>query len=424
MMNKIFANNYEILKLIGTGGMSKVYLAQDINNSSLSALKIIDEKLLSDPEYLKRFSREIQISKNLIHPNIVSLIDYGNEGNIHYIIFEYIQGITLDKYLKNHKPTIKEIEDISLQILEGLSYAHSEGIIHRDIKPQNILITKDNHVKITDFGIAKALSSATITTTGAFIGSPAYISPEQAKGDKEIDYRSDIYSFGIVLFEILAGLTPFSADTPWGLITKHINAPPDMSMLPKDTPNHMLHIISKSLAKNADDRFSTANEIIDVIKGQSDMKKTTMVKPVKVQDIAASKSSDTDISDINNYYVNQHYFEQINDIIDKYNDAIENYANNYDKDCKTVEDLFNNDTIFLKKLASLYSLLIEMRPSAPHLITFHQDFTNLSKKIFLHWKEEVDYIKNNDFYNANIMVDKFNISFDEFVDYFNCLSKM
>jgi Serine/threonine protein kinase len=423
-MNKIFANNYEILKLIGTGGMSKVYLAQDINNSSLSALKIIDEKLLSDPEYLKRFSREIQISKNLTHPNIVSLIDYGNEGNTYYIIFEYIQGITLDKYLKTHKPTIKEIEGISLQILEGLSYAHSKGIIHRDIKPQNILITKDNHVKITDFGIAKAISSATITTTGAFIGSPAYISPEQAKGDKEIDYRSDIYSFGIVLYEMLSGSVPFSADTPWGLITKHINVPPDMSMLPRDTPNHMLHIISKSLAKDADNRFGTVNEIIGIIRGQSEMKKTAMVKPVKVQDIAVSKSFDSNTFDTNNYYVSRHYFAQINDIIDKYNDAIDNYANNYDKNCKTTENLINNDTIFLEKLAGLYSLLKEMCPSAPHLITLHQDFTNLSKKIFLYWKAEVDYIKNNDFYNANIMVDKFNISFDEFIDYFNSLNKM
>jgi eukaryotic-like serine/threonine-protein kinase len=164
--------NYKLLHVIGKGGMSTVYLGRDIKTGSLAAVKVLKDQYTEDETYLKRFfTREIETTKSLDHPNIVKLLDYGKEGSNYFLIYEYIDGVSFDKYLSSHrKLSIEKIEDISSKILSALSHAHSKGIIHRDIKPQNILIKKDGKVKITDFGIAKALSSTTITQTSGMFG--------------------------------------------------------------------------------------------------------------------------------------------------------------------------------------------------------------------------------------------------------------
>ena len=294
-------NKYKFLSLLGAGGMSKVYLAKDNKTGKEVAVKILNESLSFDPEYIKRFKREIEISKTLNHPNIVKIISYGKDKDSYYIVYEHIQGFTLDKYIKTKRLSVREIENIILQILEGLSYAHSKGIIHRDIKPSNIMISKDGKVKILDFGIARATTRSTITKTGMFMGSPDYVSPEQADG-KKISATSDLYSFGILFFEMLSKRLPFSSDTPWGIVNKHINeAPPDISKIVKDIPPYLSHIVAKCLVKSPSGRFSSADEIISVLKGKSfasetivrDFKSDEPQKDNKVAPPPKKKSSNT-----------------------------------------------------------------------------------------------------------------------------------
>ena len=273
--------NYKLLEVIGTGGMSTVYLGRDINTGRLSAVKILKKQYTQENDHIERFfTRQIKLTGDLDHPNIVRLLDYGKSGETYFLVYELIQGISLDKHLKKHKLSLARIESISLQILSGLSYAHQKGLVHRDIKPQNILITPEGIAKITDFGIARALSSSTITRTGMFIGSPGYVSPEQADG-KKVDTTSDLYSFGVVLFEMLARKLPFTSDTPWGIVNKHINeAPPDISKIVKDIPAYLSYIVAKCLVKSPHGRFSTADEIIDVLKSKS-YASETVIKDVR-----------------------------------------------------------------------------------------------------------------------------------------------
>ena len=262
---------YKILEEIGKGGMSHVYLARNTKNGALVAVKILRDDIGIDEEYIEKFfNREAKISECLSHENIVKLLDYGKINDKYFLIYEYIEGISLDKYLsKNKSISIKEIKNISIQILKALAYAHSQNIVHRDIKPQNIIITNKNQVKIVDFGIAKTLSASTTTTTGIFIGSPSYISPEQADG-KKVDRRADIYSFGIMLFEILSGRLPFASDTPWGIIHKHIyEEPPDIKTLNKNIPDYLTYIVAKCIVKNPQGRFSNVLKIIDILSSEA-----------------------------------------------------------------------------------------------------------------------------------------------------------
>ncbi|MHB8277098.1 MAG: serine/threonine-protein kinase [Candidatus Humimicrobiaceae bacterium] len=271
MIKKI--NNYQILSKIASGGMSEVYLADDISSGKKVALKILDAKLSIDPEYLHRFKKEASICQQLDHKNIVKILSYGTFEESYYIAYEYIEGITLDKLIRQKDLTITEIENISMQILEGLSFAHSKNIIHRDIKPSNIMI-EEGTVKILDFGIAKQELSATVTKTGLFMGSPHYVSPEQIEGH-DIDYRSDIYSFGIVLYEMIEGRIPFSADTPWGIIRAHLDK--EVPEITKDTPSYLKEVVYKCLSKSKEDRFKSANEIISVIANKEEIGKKTAI---------------------------------------------------------------------------------------------------------------------------------------------------
>ncbi|MCG9479924.1 MAG: serine/threonine protein kinase [Actinomycetia bacterium] len=281
--------NFKLISILGKGGMSTVYLAKNIKTEKLVAAKILRSQFTKDSEHLKRFfTRQISLT-NLDHPNIVKMLDYGREGSIYFLIYELIQGVSLDKYMQKKNLSLKEIVSISKKILYGLSYAHSKGIIHRDIKPQNILITEDGTVKITDFGIAKILSSHTITQTGAFIGSPGYVSPEQAEG-KNLAPPSDIYSFGVMLFEMITGRLPFRSDTPWGVINQHIKSkPPDIKKFSKQVPGYLTDIVNKCLAKNAQDRFSSALEAIEAFN-------------VRRQNNISKKPADTIIKDEKKFF--------------------------------------------------------------------------------------------------------------------------
>ena len=271
MIKKI--NNYQILSKIASGGMSEVYLAVDTETGKKVALKILDAKLSIDPKYLHRFKKEASICQQLDHKNIVKILSYGTFEESYYIAYEYIEGITLDKLLRQKDLTIAQIEKISIQLLAGLSYAHSKNIIHRDIKPSNIIIEK-GVVKILDFGIAKQELAATVTKSGLFMGSPHYVSPEQIEGH-DIDYRSDIYSFGIVLYEMIEGRVPFSADTPWGIIRAHLDKKaPEIT---KDTPSYLKEVVLKCLSKRKEDRFKSANEIISVIVNKEEIGKRTVI---------------------------------------------------------------------------------------------------------------------------------------------------
>ena len=272
---------YTLLSLLGTGGMSEVYLAQDTKTGTKVALKILDKKLSKDEDYIKRFKREIEISKTLSHPNIVKIISYGTDKGRYYIVYEYIEGLTLDRYTRSKRLSISEIEDITLKILQGLSYAHSKGIIHRDIKPSNIMISKDRDVKIKilDFGIARAITRSTITKTGMFMGSPHYSSPEQIRGRK-IDNRTDIYSLGIVLYEMIVGKVPFDSEEPWGITRAHIDD--KVPKIVKRVPPYLKGLIYRCLAKDPSNRFSSSEEISEIIKQKSYVKET-IIKPTELR---------------------------------------------------------------------------------------------------------------------------------------------
>ena len=214
------ADRYEILEQIGTGGMSDVYKAKCHKLNRYVAIKVLKPEFSQDKTFVSKFRVEAQSAAGLTHPNIVNVYDVGDENGIHYIVMELVEGITLKKYIeKRGRLPYKEAISIAIQVANGMEAAHNHNIVHRDIKPQNIIISKDGKVKVTDFGIAKAASTATINSSA--MGSVHYISPEQARGGYS-DQRSDIYSFGITLYEMLTGVVPFDGDTTVAVAVQHI----------------------------------------------------------------------------------------------------------------------------------------------------------------------------------------------------------
>ncbi|MFA6694903.1 MAG: Stk1 family PASTA domain-containing Ser/Thr kinase, partial [Bacillota bacterium] len=239
----------------------------------------------SDQEFVERFQREAKSAAKLCHPNVVNIYDVGETENTHYIVMEYIDGVSLKDMIKKEGTLSIDVSlKIAQQICSALEHAHKNLIIHRDIKPHNIMITKDNHVKVMDFGIARAISSATITRTGVVLGSVHYFSPEQATG-KEVTEASDIYSLGIVLYEMLTGKVPFEADTPVGIAYQHVQAKlPPLEEKRPDLPPFIVNIVNKALAKSAEDRFKSAHEMeIEIFEAlntlqEIDLEKTFMTK--------------------------------------------------------------------------------------------------------------------------------------------------
>ena len=261
---RLLGNRYEIKEKIGNGGMAMVYKAKDQVLNRFVAIKILRDEFTTDEEFIKRFSIEAQSAASITHPNIVSVYDVGNEGNLYYIVMELIKGKTLKEIIIEEGGALpwKWSTNIAIQIAAALETAHRNNIVHRDIKPHNIIITEDGIAKVTDFGIAKAVSNSTITAFGSTIGSVHYFSPEHAKGGYT-DSKSDLYSLGVVMYEMLTGKVPFDADTPVSVALKHMQEEP---VAPKDInekiPNSLNDIILKAMRKDPTLRYQSATEML------------------------------------------------------------------------------------------------------------------------------------------------------------------
>ena len=259
----IFANKYRIVRLIGSGGMANVYLGIDMNTGVNVAIKILKPEFSSDEDFIRRFDAEAKSVASLNHANIVKVYGVGHEGNFRYIVQEYIEGITVKELInQNGHLDWRNAVPIVIQIGLALDYAHQNGIVHRDIKPQNILISRDRIAKITDFGIARAASSTTITMTGVQMGSVHYFSPEQARGGN-VGPQSDIYSLGVSLFEMVTGRLPFDGDSNVAIAVKHLQeTPPIPSSLMQGIPRGLDSIIAKCMQKSPERRYQTMRQLV------------------------------------------------------------------------------------------------------------------------------------------------------------------
>ena len=261
---KLLGGRYEIVEKIGNGGMATVYKAVDKVLKRNVAVKILRDEFTTDEEFIKRFEVEAQSAARLTHPNIVSIYDVGVEDSLHYIVMELIQGKTLKEIIVEERGPLpwKWSVNVAIQIASALETAHKNNIIHRDIKPHNIIITEDGIAKVTDFGIAKAVSNSTITAFGTTIGSVHYFSPEHARGGFT-DAKSDLYSLGVVMYEMVTGRVPFDADTPVSVALKHMQEEPEEPIeLNKHVPTAVNKIIMKALQKDTTLRYQSASEML------------------------------------------------------------------------------------------------------------------------------------------------------------------
>ena len=260
---RLLGNRYEILENIGNGGMATVYKAKCHVLNRYVAVKVLRDEFTTDGEFVKRFNTEAQSAASLTHPNIVSVYDVGSEGDIHYIVMELIKGKTLKEIINEDGAlSWKWSVNVAIQIASALETAHKNNIIHRDIKPHNIIITEDGIAKVTDFGIAKAVSNSTITAFGTTIGSVHYFSPEHARGGYT-DAKSDLYSLGVVLYEMVTGQVPFNADTPVSVALKHMQEIPKEPMeLNPNLPKAVNDIIMKAMQKDTNLRYQNATEML------------------------------------------------------------------------------------------------------------------------------------------------------------------
>ncbi|MBQ7225316.1 MAG: serine/threonine protein kinase [Clostridia bacterium] len=260
---------YVLEHLIGVGGMAVVFRARDVvlNNMTV-AVKMLKEEAACDEVVVKRFKNEGKAQSTLDHPNIVRVFDVSVKGEVKYMVMEYVYGITLKNYLVGKKGPLSfdEIMSYGIQILNALCQAHDNLIIHRDIKPQNIMVLKNGQIKMMDFGIAKLPNTETVTVTDKAIGTVYYMSPEQARG-KRVDMRTDIYSYGAMLYELCTGKTPFNGDSPCDILVKHITEKPvpPRSINP-NVPLGLEQIILCAMSKSADDRFDSAEELLSYMK--------------------------------------------------------------------------------------------------------------------------------------------------------------
>ncbi|CAM3415104.1 serine/threonine protein kinase PrkC [Aeromicrobium ponti] len=261
------SGRYKILDMIGGGGMANVYLAHDMILDRDVAVKVLRLDFAEDEEFIRRFHREAQSATSLAHPNIVNIYDVGEEDSIYYIVMEYVDGQTLKQYIQQNSPVrIDEALEIMKQLTSAISHAHQNHIIHRDIKPHNILVDRHGNVKITDFGIAMALSATSITQTNSVLGSVHYLSPEQARGGMA-NRKSDIYSLGIVMFELLTGRLPFSGESAVSIALKHLQSEtPSLKRWNPSIPQSVENIVLKATAKDPFHRYDTVDEMEEDIR--------------------------------------------------------------------------------------------------------------------------------------------------------------
>ena len=261
MIDQILGNRYKITRQIGAGGMAWVYLAEDLRDKRQVAVKVLYPQFAEDSTYTQRFHREAKLALDLIDDHLVSVLDYGADRDTQYLVMEYVNGEVLDDYLqKRGALPWREAVEIALQVARALEIAHKLNIVHRDIKPGNLILSDDGTVRVLDFGLARVLDLPSLTQSG-FLGSPSHVSPEQATGKKS-DIRSDIYSLGVVLYQMLAGQPPFEAENAWSVIGQHIASPlPPLRERAPKVPTAVEETVHRMLAKDPDERYQTPAEL-------------------------------------------------------------------------------------------------------------------------------------------------------------------
>jgi serine/threonine protein kinase len=255
-------DNYQIVSRLGKGGMSTVYRARQINMQRDVAIKIMSADLVEDPQFVARFEREARVIANLQHPRILPVHDFGHEGELFYLVMRLVEGESLYHRLLQGALPLNKVSKYLSQIAEALDYAHSQGVVHRDLKPNNVLIDEWDNLYLMDFGLAKMLAaSQSLTQTGTVLGTPAYMAPEQWRGGA-VDARTDVYALGVILYEMVVGHTPFESDTPFTLMYKHINeAPPPLRDSLPDLPQEVEDVILRALAKEPEQRYPSAGDL-------------------------------------------------------------------------------------------------------------------------------------------------------------------
>src|SRR5438128_7142647 len=261
LINTLFDGRYRIIRKLGSGGMANVYLAEDQELGRRVAIKILNDRHAGDEQFVERFRREAKNAASLSHPNIVSIYDRGEAEGTYYIAMEYLEGRSLKELILSRGPAPASVAiDYARQILSALRFAHRNGIVHRDIKPHNVLVDAEGRVKVTDFGIARAGASQ-MTEAGSIVGTAQYLSPEQARGT-DVDQRSDLYSLGVVLYELITGTLPFNGDTPVEIAMKHLSTVPEPpSKRRPDVPRDLDLVVMRALAKDPEDRYQSAEEM-------------------------------------------------------------------------------------------------------------------------------------------------------------------
>lgn len=257
---------YQILERLGRGGMATVYRAYQLGMDRIVAVKVMHPQYTDDPSFVERFKREARAVGGLRHPNIVQVIDFDVQDGEYYMVMEYIETESLKERLqKRGALPVGEALSIARKLADALAYAHMHGMLHRDVKPANVLMGKDNEPILTDFGIAKLIDSTGLTASGSAVGTPAYMSPEAGRGEP-VDERADVYSLGVMLYEMLSGQLPFDADTPYAVILKHINEPlPPLRPRVTHLPESVERIVIKALEKDRARRYQSAAELRDAL---------------------------------------------------------------------------------------------------------------------------------------------------------------
>jgi serine/threonine-protein kinase len=261
VVGELIAGRYDLEELVGSGGMSSVYRAHDRLLERTVALKILHEQFTRDDAYVERFRREARAVAQLAHPNIVTVIDRGEQDGRQFIVFEYVDGMNLKELMTQEGPVSpREAIELALQVARGLSFAHENGLVHRDVKPQNVLLDGDGRAKVTDFGIAHAVDVDGMTITGTVMGTSNYIAPEQARG-QPVDEQTDVYSLGCVIYELLAGEVPFEGDNFVAVAMQHVNDPaPSVRDVRPDVPPRLDWAVRTAMAKDHDERFDSMAE--------------------------------------------------------------------------------------------------------------------------------------------------------------------